>query len=141
MNLRLGSLRIHLNISQIIALTFLGIILLGTILLALPVSSADNQSCGFLGGVRIHGGEGGALFVAVRTAGVAGGGGKDSVFPGCLVSLSRCHRRKERKLVRAVIHQSPDVLQGNHLDSVKGRKLSTFQGMIHTLRQAHKSST
>ena len=48
MNLRLGSLRIHLNISQIIALTFLGIILLGTILLALPVSSADNQSCGFL---------------------------------------------------------------------------------------------
>lgn len=40
--------RIHLNFSQIIALTFLGIILLGTLLLMLPVSGVDDQSCGLL---------------------------------------------------------------------------------------------
>lgn len=48
MTLRIGSLRIRLNISQIIALTFLGIIILGTILLALPVSSSNGKSCGIL---------------------------------------------------------------------------------------------
>ncbi len=37
-----------LNISQTIALAFVGIILLGTIFLCLPVSSRDGTSCGFL---------------------------------------------------------------------------------------------
>jgi len=38
--------KLHLSTTQIIALAFLGIILLGTVLLALPVSSRDGNSCG-----------------------------------------------------------------------------------------------
>ncbi len=39
--------RLHLRTTQIIALVFAGIILLGTVLLMLPVSSRSGESCGF----------------------------------------------------------------------------------------------
>ena len=38
--------KLHLTSTQIIALTFAGIILLGTVLLALPISSRSGSSCG-----------------------------------------------------------------------------------------------
>ena len=38
--------KLHLSTTQIIALVFMGIILLGTLLLTLPVSSRDGVSCG-----------------------------------------------------------------------------------------------
>ena len=44
---RLGSFRIRLRPTQIIALTFAGIILLGACLLTLPVASRSGVSCGF----------------------------------------------------------------------------------------------
>ncbi len=40
--------RVPLSPTQIIALTFAGIILLGAVLLSLPVASRSGQSCGFL---------------------------------------------------------------------------------------------
>jgi trk system potassium uptake protein TrkH len=40
--------RLKLSSTQIIALAFLGIILLGTVLLTLPIASRDGRSCGFL---------------------------------------------------------------------------------------------
>ncbi len=39
--------RLHLRTTQVIALVFAGIILLGTVLLMLPVSSRSGESCGF----------------------------------------------------------------------------------------------
>lgn len=38
----------HLSATRIVALAFLGIILLGTLLLSLPVASRSGESCGFL---------------------------------------------------------------------------------------------
>jgi len=54
----------HLKLSstQIIALAFLGIILLGTVLLSLPIASRDGKSCGFLS----------ALFTATSSTCVTG---------------------------------------------------------------------
>ena len=51
-----------LNISQTIALIFAGIILIGTVLLCLPVSSRDGEPCGFLA----------ALFTATSATCVTG---------------------------------------------------------------------
>lgn len=44
----IGKKRVPLSPTQIIALTFAGIILLGAVLLSLPVASRSGQSCGFL---------------------------------------------------------------------------------------------
>jgi len=44
----IGKKRVPLSPTQIIALTFAGIILLGTVLLSLPIASRSGQSCGFL---------------------------------------------------------------------------------------------
>lgn len=51
MSIRFGRLKLNLNISQIIAFAFLGIILVGAILLTLPIASATGESCGFLTGL------------------------------------------------------------------------------------------
>lgn len=48
MSIRLHKKTLYLNTSQIIALSFLGIIAVGTILLALPVSTRQPGSCGIL---------------------------------------------------------------------------------------------
>jgi len=39
--------KLHLSTTQIIAITFAGIILLGAVLLSLPLSSRSGASCGF----------------------------------------------------------------------------------------------
>ena len=54
--------RFKLTATQIIALVFAGIILLGTILLSLPIATKDGQSCGFLS----------ALFTATSATCVTG---------------------------------------------------------------------
>ena len=54
--------KLHLSATQIIALTFAGIILLGAVLLSLPVASRSGQSCGFFA----------ALFTATSSTCVTG---------------------------------------------------------------------
>ena len=51
-----------INTTKTIALAFAGIILLGTLLLALPIASRDGHSCGFLP----------ALFIATSATCVTG---------------------------------------------------------------------
>ena len=54
--------KLRLSTTQIIALTFAGIILLGTVLLSLPVASRNGESCGFFS----------ALFTATSATCVTG---------------------------------------------------------------------
>lgn len=51
MSIRIGRFKLNLNISQIIAFSFLGIILVGAVLLTLPIASTSGKSVGFLTGL------------------------------------------------------------------------------------------